>query len=528
MLSSSRVRPGQDGSRPGRVRDAVPRCRARTTPRGARWAGALAAAVALPLAACDAGGAAVGGADPEVMTVLLDAPGEEVEEWTGDAADFGDHPYRPEGVEIDVAYPVFAGADAFAEGLAAQVDREVRDFRGASREPVGLGVDWEVVAASNGVLGVRLVRTEEDLHGLRQGYGTYWYDAVTGHTAYATELLADDAALETLNALVRAALADAGDVDVDGLHPVMRTYDSMGFNADGDLLVEFDDGHLSPVVVGHPPSSEPGRIVAVVPAEEAAPLLSDLGERAREASAAEDPVFAVDPPDTAPGTAPTAPGVVAAGDPDLDCEDPQTPCVALTFDDGPAEGTPALLDLLAEEEVPATFFLNGDPTLTRPGVLRRAYAEGHEIASHNDLHEHMTEYFDQDELPGQVAAVSAMIRRQTGQDVALFRPPFGDTSGPVVEELGRQGMAQVLWNLDSQDWTGLAPEEIVDGVMADVGPGSVVLLHDTLAPTLAAAPRLVERLREEGYAFATVSQVVGDPEPGGSYPPEGVTVPEYW
>jgi len=527
VLSSSRVRPGQAESRPGPVRALRPRVGGIAVRCGPRRTGAAVAALLLPLAACGTGGAA-GADDPELMTVLLDEADEEVSEWTGDAGDFGDHPHRPDGVEVDVAYPTFEGADGFAAGLAEQVDREVRDFRGASRDPVRLAIDWEVVAAGSGVLGVRLVRTEEDLHGQRRGYGTYWYDSETGHTAYATELLADHDALVALDGIVREELTGAEDVDLEGLHPVMRTYDSMGFNSDGDLLVEFDDGHLSPIVVGHPPTSEPGRIVAVVPSEAAAPLLSDLGERARQASTAEEPVLAVDPPAAAAESVPPAPGVVAAGDPDLDCEDPEARCVALTYDDGPAEGTPALLDLLAEEEVPATFFLNGDPTLTRPGVLRRAYAEGHEIASHNDLHEHMTEYFDEDDLPGQIAAVSAMVRRQTGQDVELFRPPFGDTSGPVVEEIGRQGMAQVLWNLDSQDWTGLSPEEIADGVMADVGAGSVVLMHDTLAPTLAATPQIIDRLREEGYEFATVSQVVGDPEPGESYPPDGVTVPEYW
>ncbi|WP_412759516.1 polysaccharide deacetylase family protein [Nocardiopsis tropica] len=525
-MSTSRVRPGQTGPRRDRDRAPGPRRPGEAARRAAHRTGAAVAALLLSTA-CGTGGAAEGD-DPELMTVLLDGPGEEVAEWTGGAADFDDHPHRPDGVEIDVSYPVFEGADRFASRLAEQVDREVRDFRGASRDPVRLAVDWEVVGAGSGVLGVRLVRTEEDLHGRRQGYGTYWYDAETGHTAYSTELLADDDALGRLDGIVHGKLAGNPDVDPEGLHPVMRTYDSMGFNSDGDLLVEFDDGHLSPVVVGHPPSSEPGRIVAVVPSEEAAPLLSDLGERAREASMAEDPVLAVGPPGAVPESLPTAPGVVAAGDPDLDCEAPGTECVALTYDDGPAEGTAALLELLAEEEVAATFFLNGDPALTRPGVLRRAYAEGHELASHNDLHEHMTEYFDDRELPAQVAAVSAMVRRQTGQDVELFRPPFGDTSGPVIEEIGRQGMAQVLWNLDSEDWTGLSPEEIVDGVMDDVEPGSVVLMHDTLAPTLAAAPRLIERLREEGYEFATVSQVVGDPEPGESYPAAGVTVPEYW
>ncbi len=480
-------------------------------------------ALVLHLSACGTGSAVTDSPEHELITVVLDEPEETVTEWRGDADHFEDHPYKPEGLEIDVAYPRFEGAEAFAEELAARVDQEVRDFRGASRDPVSLDIDWEVAAAGNGVLGVRLTRTEEDYHGLRQGYETYWYDTSTGHTAYATELLADDAALEELNGLVREVFADEENVDVEGLHPVLRTYDSMGFNTDGDLVVEFDDGHLSPAVEGHVPSTEPGRMVATIPSEESLPLLSDLGERAREASLAEKPVLAVDEPAARPQSPPPVPGVVATGDEDVDCE--KAKCIALTFDDGPAETTPHLLDLLAEKEVTVSFFLNGNPTLTRPSVLRRAYAEGHEIASHNDLHEHMPEYFSEEELVGQVAAVSAMVRRQTGHTVELFRPPFGDSSPAVLKEIGRQDMAEILWSQDSRDWTGLSRDEIVKSVVEEAEPGAVVLLHDTLAPTLAATPEIIERLREEGYEFVTVSRIYDDLEAGKSYPPEGLSDP---
>lgn len=480
-------------------------------------------ALVLPLSACGTGSAVTDPPESELITVVWDEPDGAVTEWRGGADHFENHPYRPKGLEIDVAYPLFEGAEAFAEELAARVDQEVRDFRGASRDPVSLDIDWEVTAAGNGVLGVRLTRTEEDYHGLRQGYETYWYDTATGHTAYATELLADDAALEELNGLVREAFAGEENVDTEGLHPVLRTYDSMGFNTDGDLVVEFDDGHLSPSVEGHVPSTEPGRMVAVIPSEEALPLLSDLGERAREASLAEEPVPAVDEPAARPQSPPPVPGVITTGDEGVDCA--KAKCIALTFDDGPAETTPHLLDLLAEKEVTVSFFLNGDPALSRPSVLRRAYAEGHEIASHNDLHEHMPEYFSEEELVGQVAAVSAMVRRQTGHTVQLFRPPFGDSSPAVLKEIGRQDMAEILWSQDSEDWTGLSRDEIVDSVVEGAEPGAVVLLHDTLAPTLAATPEIIERLREEGYEFVTVSRIYDDLEPGKSYPPEGLGEP---
>lgn len=475
--------------------------------------------LSLTLAACGNGAVSVDEGDPERLTVLADEVGDGVGEWRGDARDFTGHPHEPEGVEVSVAYPEFEGADAFAEGLAARVDQEVRDFRAGTRDPVRLDVDWELVAAGDGVLGVRLVRTEEDMHGLREGYATYWYDAHDLSVSSSTELLRGQEELVRLNAIAREELADDEDVDPDAFHPVLRTYDSIGFNASGDLVVEFDDGHLSPIVDGHVPDSAPGRRAVVVGHERAAPLLSDLGERAREAALVAEPDLALPAARSDDAGDGPPPGVVTAGDPEVDCQDGETRCVALTFDDGPVDATPHLLDVLAEEGVTASFFLNGGPTLTRPSVLRRAYAEGHEIASHGDEHEHMNK-MDPGRLAAQTAAVSAMVRRQTGFTVEQFRPPFGATNDDVHEEITAQDMAEVAWTVDSGDWKGHDRDEIVETVLDGVEPGAVVLLHDPRPATLAAVPEIVERLRAEDYVFVTSSQALGGPEPGNVYPPD--------
>ncbi|GHD14970.1 hypothetical protein GCM10007147_01580 [Nocardiopsis kunsanensis] len=493
--------------------------------------GVTAMVLLMPLAGCGVGGSASG--DPDAMAVLVDGTGENsgstdhegVTVRTGDADSFDDHPYIPGGVDISVAYPEFEGAEPFSEGLAERVDTEVADFRAGTRDPVALTVDWQITAAAPDVLGVRLVRTEEDMHGLREGYSTHWYDAASGHTAYSTELLADQEALETVNGLVRDQLADDGDVDTATLHPVLRTYDSMGFNDAGELVVEFDDGHLSPVVEGHVPSSEPGRKTAVLDAEEVDPLLSDLGQRAREASLSDEEQVTVAAAGPEAGEPGPVPGVVSAQDPDVDCYEDGTRCIALTFDDGPHEHTPELLDLLSEEDVTASFFLNGNPALSRPGTIRHIYAEGHEVASHNDLHENMPEEFDEEELPAQVAAVSSMVRRQTGHSVELFRPPFGAGSEAVLEEIGEQGMAEILWNVDSDDWQDVPTEQIVANVVSGAAPNTIVLLHDPLETTMEAVPQIIEELRALDYEFVSVSQALGGAEAGESYPPGGLGAP---
>lgn len=485
--------------------------------RGGRlWSGALTVALALPLAACDQDIA--GDDDPESIRVLSAEADDGVRERTIGPEDYEDHPYVPEAeVELSVALPEFANAEPFTESLAARADDEVRDFRAGTRDPVALDIGWELVAAGDGVLGVRLLRTEEDMHGLREGHSTYWYDGTTRHTAYSTELLAGQEELDALNDIVREDLSEDAEVDLDSLFPVLRTYDSIGFNSDGDLVVEFDDGHLSPVEEGHVPSAEFGRKVVVIDHETAAPLLSDLGQRAREASLVDEADLSLPAAEDDDAQDPPPPGVFVPHLPDVNCQDGDTRCVALTFDDGPVEATPHLLDILAEEEVTASFFLNGGPTLTRPGVLRRAYAEGHEIAGHGDLHDPMNR-MDAEELPGQIAAVGAMIRRQTGHTVELFRPPFGATDENVHDAIAEQELVETMWTVDSRDWENLKRDEIVENVVGRVEPGAVVLMHDPLPETLAAVPEIIERLRELDYVFVTPTQAMGHPDPGYSFP----------
>ena len=503
-MSSSENAPGRTAAR------------RRGGPRGRLCSGVLTVALTLPLAACEED--AAGGDDPESITVLRAEAGDAIRERTAGPEDYEDHPYVPETeVEVSVTLPEFVNADPFTEALADRADDEVQDFRAGTRDPVGLGIDWELVAAADGVLGVRLLRTEEDMHGLREGYATYWYDGIARHAAYSTELLAGQEELDALNDIVRENLSEDEEVDPDSLSPVLRTYDSLGFNGDGDLVVEFDDGHLSPVEEGHVPSTEFGRKVVVVDHETAAPLLSDLGERARRASLVDKADLALPPAEGDDGYDDPPPGVFVPHVPDVDCYDGATRCVALTFDDGPVEATPHLLDILAEKEVTASFFLNGGPTLTRPGTLRRAYAEGHEIASHGDLHDHMNR-MDAAELPAQVAAVGAMIRRQTGHTVELFRPPFGATDEAVHEAVADQEMVETMWTVDSQDWQDLKRDEIVENVVGRVEPGAVVLMHDPLPETLVAVPEIIERLRELGYVFVTPTQAMGHPDPGYSFP----------
>ena len=177
------------------------------------------------------------------------------------------------------------------------------------------------------------------------------------------------------------------------------------------------------------------------------------------------------------------------------------PCVALTFDDGPSgDNTLALLDLLAQKEVQATFFLCGYrielyPTL--PGTIRQA---GHELGAHGYSHD----CFDA-MPPAQLRAELARTSALMGEAPRLLRPPCGAWNGQVRAAAAEAGMSLILWSVDPEDWRCRDPAEIARRVCAGARNGSVILLHDLYPDTVAAAGQIIDRLRAEGYEFLTVS-----------------------
>ena len=179
------------------------------------------------------------------------------------------------------------------------------------------------------------------------------------------------------------------------------------------------------------------------------------------------------------------------------------PCVALTFDDGPSgDNTRALMELLAEKDVRATFFLCGyriEQYPELPGALRRA---GHELGVHGFSH-NCFDTMTSAELRGEISRTSALM----GGAPALLRPPCGVWDEQVRGAAGAAGMSVVLWSVDPEDWRCRDPDEIVRRVCAGAEDGGILLLHDLYPGTVEAAGRIIDRLRAEGYEFCTVSEL---------------------
>jgi peptidoglycan-N-acetylglucosamine deacetylase len=187
--------------------------------------------------------------------------------------------------------------------------------------------------------------------------------------------------------------------------------------------------------------------------------------------------------------------------------------VALTFDDGPGDATPAVVDALADLRLPATFFLIGQQVPERAELVRRMAGAGHELGVHAWEHPDLSVDLARAEM--ELDRTVDVLRDTTGVTPRLFRPPLGAWTRELLAMARLRDLETVLWDVNPHDYAGgeATAQTIVDDVLETVGRGSIVLLHDggpadSRAELLRALPPIAEGLRERGLAPVTVSELV--------------------
>lgn len=179
--------------------------------------------------------------------------------------------------------------------------------------------------------------------------------------------------------------------------------------------------------------------------------------------------------------------------------------VALTFDDGPdPHTTPALLELLSREAVPASFFCIGSRVLARPDLVQRMAEEGHLVGNHSFDHGWWTNFLFGSRLDDQLLRTQAAIREATGRQPLHYRSPMGLTNPHLAAALRRTGLALVGWEVRSFDRRPASAAQVVERVVQRVRDGSIVALHDggvRRETLLAIAGGLIQALRAGGYRF---------------------------
>lgn len=398
------------------------------------------------------------------------------------------------------------------------VKDEVEAFKGANVPDVSTGtfpvaelnLRSHLTALSGQVMAIRVNTYESSGTGGGTRYLTQWF-ALGGPRVLGTRDLfdSDDDWAEFKEFVLQAATSDTLVLTGSLRELDDSLLDSVNFDAQGNALVEFDDNSLGAGTIGP--------VTVTVAAEQVSALLSDFGALARTASMSPSP--RIQPGQSQDAVAPEA-GRSRSQEPGppssrrgIDCRTEK--CVALTFDDGPGPKTGALLDSLRRGDAPSTFFVTGPNAMLRPDMLQRMASEGHEIGNHTWNHRSLTS-LSSAQIRSEIDRTNDMISRAVNQPATLMRPPFG-AHNSISDRLASTPV--ILWDVDTLDWKHRNTEKVVDAAIKQTRPGSIVLMHDIHPSTVAAVPRILSGLKDKGYTFVTVTELVGPAglEAGESY-----------
>lgn len=222
-------------------------------------------------------------------------------------------------------------------------------------------------------------------------------------------------------------------------------------------------------------------------------------------------------PTTVAGETPPAKDVPStSGAPDLSRlrthTDDGKPIVYFTFDDGPGPYSQQLMDLFAEYNGQATFFVLGNQVRPNSETIRAEAKAGHYIANHTNTHTSLSGVTPE-QFMNQVKSTEQIILEVAGdlftldKAVKYLRPPYGATDANTMNYAFAMGYAVVLWDIDPQDWRRPGADVIANHIVSSVYPGAIVLSHDgggDRTQTVEAYKQALSQLSAQGYVFKNI------------------------
>lgn len=183
--------------------------------------------------------------------------------------------------------------------------------------------------------------------------------------------------------------------------------------------------------------------------------------------------------------------------------------IALTFDSGWIfEYTPALLDILRDQGVVATFFHRGKWAEANPELVTRIVAEGHLTGNHSYTHPYMDK-LSPAEVAKEITLADIAIEKLVGYKPWLYRPPYGNCTPSIRQALSEQGYTHsIMWTIDSHDWMDPGVQYIIDRVTKNVKDGAIVLMHVGAPQTIQALPEIIDWLRNKDYDFVLLDDLL--------------------
>jgi polysaccharide deacetylase family sporulation protein PdaB len=171
------------------------------------------------------------------------------------------------------------------------------------------------------------------------------------------------------------------------------------------------------------------------------------------------------------------------------------------------EDIPALIEILDNAGVKATFFVVGDWCEKYPESVKLLHDAGHEIGTHSDTHTDMTK-LDRAGILRELRDSAAKIEAITGERVRLFRPPSGAYNTEVIATAEEEGFYPIQWDCDSLDYRDPTPAEMEARILKNLQSGSILLFHSGAKNTPASLPGIIASIQAQGYKLVPVSELI--------------------
>lgn len=184
--------------------------------------------------------------------------------------------------------------------------------------------------------------------------------------------------------------------------------------------------------------------------------------------------------------------------------------VALSFDAAWGnEDTATILEILKKHNVHVTFFMTGGWVESYPDDVKAILADGHDLGNHSENHKDMTQ-LSNEEAKKELMTVHDKVKKLTGYEMFLFRPPYGAYDNHVVNIAKECGYYPIQWDVDSLDWKDYGVDSIIRTVCEHkhLGNGSIILCHNGAKYTAQALDTMLTNLEEKGYQIVPVSELI--------------------
>lgn len=191
----------------------------------------------------------------------------------------------------------------------------------------------------------------------------------------------------------------------------------------------------------------------------------------------------------------------------VDCKEKK---ISLSFDATEGnEDTKDILSILKKHNVKVTFFMTGEWIEKYPDDVKAIAADGHDLGNHSENHKQMSQ-LTKEQCIEEIKKPHEKVKKLTGKDMILFRPPYGDYNNTLIEATKAAGYHCIWQDVDSLDWKDYGVDSIINTITnhPHLGNGSIILCHNGTKFTKDALESIITALQDKGYELVPISQLI--------------------